>query len=178
MNDATVAKNEAIVITITSRFWTCVSSWPMTPSSSAGESSSSRPVVAQTVAVFGERPIANAFGMRVSAIATRGFGRSAWTHSRSTIACSCGASCGETSRAPIARSASLSDVNSCRSSSPPAITAMTMPLAPAANSTPTKITYTSPSRNSVNVIRSWRPVSLPKEVGRGDMSLPMVGIGA
>ena len=67
------------------------------------------PVVAQTVAFFGERPIANAFGMRVSATATLGFGRSACTHSRSIIACSSGASCGVTSRAPMARRASLSE---------------------------------------------------------------------
>ena len=70
----------------------------MTPSSSAGESSSMMPVVAQTVAFFGERPSANAFGIRVLATATRGFGRSAWTHSRSIIACSCGASSGVTTR--------------------------------------------------------------------------------
>ena len=35
----------------------------MTPSSSAGESSSMIPVVAQTVADFGERPSAKAFGI-------------------------------------------------------------------------------------------------------------------
>ena len=95
----------------------------MTPSSSAGESSSMIPVVAQTVAFFGERPIAKAFGIGVSATATRGFGRSAWTHRRSIIACSSGASCGVTSRAPIARSASLSEANSCSASRPPAIRA-------------------------------------------------------
>ena len=33
------------------------------------------PVVAHTVAVFGERPSANAFGMRVLATATFGFGQ-------------------------------------------------------------------------------------------------------
>ena len=55
------------------------------------------PVVAQTVALFGERPIAKAFGIAVCATATRGLGRSAWTHSRSIIACSSGASAGVTS---------------------------------------------------------------------------------
>jgi hypothetical protein len=50
------------------------------------------PVVAQTVADLGERPSANAFGMRVLATAILGFGKSACTHSRSTMACSCGAS--------------------------------------------------------------------------------------
>jgi hypothetical protein len=63
----------------------------------------------------GERPIANAFGTRVSASAIRGLGRSACTHRRSTIACSAGASRGDTSRAPTARKASLSDRNSCPS---------------------------------------------------------------
>ena len=54
------------------------------------------PVVAQTVAVLGERPIANALGIGVSAIATRGLGRLAWMHRRSIRACSRGASCGVT----------------------------------------------------------------------------------
>ena len=44
--------------------------------------------MAQTVAVFGERPTANAFGIGVWAIATRGLGRFAWMQSRSMIACS------------------------------------------------------------------------------------------
>ena len=60
-----MAKKPAIVMTTTSRFWTWVSSWAITPSSSAGDSSSMIPVVAHTVAFLGERPIANAFGMRV-----------------------------------------------------------------------------------------------------------------
>ena len=97
-------------MTITSRLATWVSSWAMTPSSSAGLSSSMMPVVAQTVAFLGERPSANALGIAVLATATFGFGRSACTHRRSIIACSCGASCGVTTRPPIAASASLSDV--------------------------------------------------------------------
>ena len=60
------------------------------------------PVVAHTVADLGERPSANAFGMRVSATATLGLGRSACTHRRSIMACSSGASAGDTSRAPMA----------------------------------------------------------------------------
>ena len=110
MNEATEAKKLAIVITITSRFCTWVSSWASTPSSSAGLSRSSRPVVAHTVAVSGERPMANALGIGVSAIATRGLGRLAWMHSRSIIACSSGACSGVTSRAPIESSAILSEV--------------------------------------------------------------------
>ena len=104
-----MAKNAASVITITSRLATWVSSWAMTPSSSAGVSSSMMPVVAQTVAFLGERPSANAFGIDVLATATFGFGRSACTHRRSIIACSCGASCGVTTRRAHRGSASLSD---------------------------------------------------------------------
>ena len=65
------------------------------------------PVVAQTVAFFCERPMAKAFGTSVSATAIFGLGRSAWMQSRSIIACSPGASSGETSLAPIAASAEL-----------------------------------------------------------------------
>src|SRR5437764_6986672 len=97
MNEAIEAKKLAIVITITSRFWTWVSSWAITPSSSAGESNSRIPVVAHTVAVRGERPTANAFGIGVCAIATRGLGRLAWMHSRSISAWNWGASWGLTS---------------------------------------------------------------------------------
>ena len=46
-------RTPASVITSTSRLATCVSSCAITPSSSAGESSSMIPVVAQTVAVLG-----------------------------------------------------------------------------------------------------------------------------
>src|SRR5206468_2464056 len=90
-------------MTSTSRLPIWVSSWASTPSSSAGGSSSMMPVVAHTVAFFGLRPSANALGIAVSATATRGLGRSACTHRRSTIACSSGASAGVTSRPPIAR---------------------------------------------------------------------------
>ena len=91
------------------------------------------PVVAHTVALEGERPTANAFGMSVSATATRGLGRSAWTHSRSIIAWNSGACSGVTSRAPIACSASLSDVKNCASSSATAITPTKIAPAPAAS---------------------------------------------
>ena len=47
--EASVAKKLASVITITSRLITCVSSCAITPSSSAGESSSRMPRVAHTV---------------------------------------------------------------------------------------------------------------------------------
>ena len=92
------------------------------------------PVVAHTVADFGERPSAKAFGMRVLATATFGFGRSACTHRRSTIACSCGASCGETTRAPMAASASLSEAKRFSAARPPAMIATVTPLAPTTSS--------------------------------------------
>ena len=64
------------------------------------------PDVAHTTACFGLRPVANALGMSVSAIATCGFGMSAAAHSLSTIAWSSGASCGVTMR-PCIRRANL-----------------------------------------------------------------------
>jgi hypothetical protein len=98
------------------------------------------PVVAATVAFFGERPSANAFGMRVLTIATLGFGRSACTHRRSMIACSCGASAGVTWRAPMAASASLSDPKRLTRARPPAISATVNPLSPDASRATTSAT--------------------------------------
>ena len=49
-------------------------------------------MVTQTVEAFRDRPVANAFGMSVLAIAILGFGRSACTHRRSTSAWRPGAS--------------------------------------------------------------------------------------
>ena len=73
-------------MTVTSRCATWDSSWASTPSSSRSSSRRMMPVVAQTTACFGERPVANALGTSVSAIATFGLGMSASAHSRSTIA--------------------------------------------------------------------------------------------
>ena len=139
MKDAIEAKKLAMVMTITSRFWTWVSSWAMTPSSSAGVSISSSPVVAHTVAVLGERPMANAFGIDWFAIATRGLGRLAWTHSRSISAWNCGASCGLTSCAPIEASAILSEVKYWTRKRAPAMIAIVTAPTPAANSTPMRM---------------------------------------
>ncbi len=75
----------------------------------------------QTIARSGLRPVANAFGTSVSAIATLGFGVSDNAHSRSMTPCSCGASCGLTSRAPSARSATLSLATYWKTANPPAI---------------------------------------------------------
>ena len=138
--DATEAKKLAIVMIITSRLMTWLSSWAMTPSSSDGDSSSMIPVVAHTVACFCERPIANALGIGVWAIATRGFGRSACRQSRSIIAWSSGASAGETSRAPAAASAILSLAKSWNRNNPPATRMMRAALWVAAKSTATKTT--------------------------------------
>ena len=63
-----------------------------------------------TAACCGLRPVANAFGTGVSITATRGFGRSAIAQSRSTMSCSSGAWSRETTFAPEAASASLSEV--------------------------------------------------------------------
>ena len=96
------------------------------------------PVVAQTTAFFCERPIANAFGIGVSATAIRGFGRSAWMQRRSIIACRPGASWGETSLAPIEASASLSERNSWPSARAAMTTTMIPTPAPAAKRIATK----------------------------------------
>ena len=75
-----------------------------------------------TAACFGLRPVAKAFGMSVSTIATFGFGRSAIAHRRSTIACSSGCSSGVTIFAPEAARASLSEVKYWKNASPTTIT--------------------------------------------------------
>ncbi len=97
-------------MTRTSRFATCESSCASTASSSCGSSLRQSPCVTATTACCGLRPVANAFGTSVSTTATRGFGSPAIAHSRSTMACSSGASCSETIFAPDAASASLSEV--------------------------------------------------------------------
>ena len=122
---------------ITSRLTMWVISWAMTASSSAGESRSMIPVVAQTVAVFCERPSAKALGTGEATTAIFGLGMSAWTQRRSIIACSSGASCGETSWAPIERSASLSEPKNWKArNAPQPISAIAPPAL--ANSTAKK----------------------------------------
>ena len=140
MNEASVAKKLASVITITSRLITCVSSCAMTPSSSDDGSSSRIPRVAHTVVFLRERPIANAFGIEVSITHTRGLGRSSCMQRRSTIPCSSGSSAGETSLTPIVAMASLSEANSCNSSRTTATTTISPAPAPTANNTPMKTT--------------------------------------
>ena len=110
--------------------------------------------MAHTVVFLRDLPIAKALGIAVSITHTRGLGRSACRHSRSTIPCSSGSSAGETSFTPSVAIAILSEANSCNSSSPTATTTITPAAAPAANSTPMNTTYTSPSRNIVSSIRA------------------------
>ena len=59
MAPATVA---ATVMVRMSRFFTCASSWAITPSSSSRSRSCRMPVVAATAAFSGLRPVAKAFG--------------------------------------------------------------------------------------------------------------------
>ena len=89
-----------MVITATSLWATCESSWASTPSSSSGSSRRSRPVVTQTTELFWLRPVAKALGMSLSATATRGLGMSASAQSRSMVPCSCGYCSGVTSPGP------------------------------------------------------------------------------
>ena len=107
-----MARNEATVITWTSLCATCDISWAITPSSSLSSSLRSRPVVTHRTAWSALRPVAKAFGMSVSAMATRGLGMSASAHSRSTmpwIFRASGESFGLTSRPPAVASAILSE---------------------------------------------------------------------
>ena len=78
--------------------------------------------MAQTTARLGVRPVANAFGTSVSAMATVGFGMSATAQSRSMTPCSCGASSGVTTLPCIAYSAMRSLKYHCANSAPAAIT--------------------------------------------------------
>ena len=74
-----------------SRLRTCASSWPMTPCSSSRSSFWSRPVVIATLACFGSRPVAKAFGAVSSIRWTRGIGMLAAIASSRTTFISCGA---------------------------------------------------------------------------------------
>ena len=121
MNPATIAKKLARVMMATSRWATWLSSWAMTPSSSSGSSRSSRPWVTATAACLGLRPVANAFGMSVGTIATRGMGSPAVMHSRWMTACSSGASAWLTIFAPDDARAILSLVQYWTTSMPPPI---------------------------------------------------------
>ena len=96
------------------------------------------PRVAHTVAVFCERPSAQAFGICASITATRGLGRSAWMQSRSMIACSSG-SCGrgDLVRAERRERDLVGGERSGSAKKPPAITMIATAPACAAISAPT-----------------------------------------
>ena len=57
-----------MVINSVSWFFTCASSWAITPASSSRDSDCIKPVVTATAAFSGLRPVANAFGCGLSMI--------------------------------------------------------------------------------------------------------------
>ena len=82
-----MARNEAIVITMTSLCATCDSSCAMTPSSSSFVQPPLQAIGhAENGMLLVFRPVAKAFGRSVGEIATRGLGMSASAQTRSTIA--------------------------------------------------------------------------------------------
>ena len=100
----------AHVITMTSRCFIWLSSWPSTASSSGRESRDISPLVTATTELFGLRPVANALGTWVSMTAIFfGLGMSAIAASRSTMPCSSGSSCAVTTLAPVVISTSRSE---------------------------------------------------------------------
>ena len=105
--------NEAMVITATSLWATCDSSWASTASSSrSSRLLFSRPVVTTRTEVFSFRPVANAFSIGEGATATRGLGMLASATRRSTMPCSRaarGSSSGLTTTAPAVLRAILSE---------------------------------------------------------------------
>ena len=120
---AAMPAEDATVITSTSRCATWLSSCASTASSSSASRVCRMPVVTHTTARSGERPVAKAFATAMSEMPTRGLGMSASTQSRSIMPCSSGASSGETSRARIARIATLSEDHHCQKATPIAMTA-------------------------------------------------------
>ena len=126
MSPASVAKKLASVMISTSRLPMCESSCARTPSTSCGSSVCQSPVVTATAAFFGLRPVANAFGIWVSMIATFGLGRSASAQRRSIMSWSAGASSRSTILAPEASSASFADEKYWKTAIAPTITSATM----------------------------------------------------
>ena len=160
---AAMPAEDATVITSTSRWATWESSWASTASISSASRVRRMPVVTHTTERWGDRPVAKALGMARSATPTRGLGMSASAHSRSIMPCSSGASCGLTSRARIARIASLSEEYHCHQATPSPATPMSRdsPGERTASISPTTSpTKRAPSRNITSVMRVVRPVSL------------------
>src|SRR4029450_13548597 len=161
---ARMPRKLAMVITATSRWATCDSSWDSTASSSGGDSRRWIPVVTQTTACWELRPVAKALGRSVSAIATLGLGMSARAQSRSTIWCSSGACSGDTSCPRIAARAIRSEKKYWKNRNPPAIRTMSIQLFSSTMRTATKTTYSRPSRNMVPSMRLVRPASAGNRV--------------
>ena len=123
-------------------------------------------MVTHTAERSGERPVAKALGMWLSAIATRGLGMSAIAQSRSIMPCSSGACSGVTTRAPIARSATVSERHHWKKATP-------MPASPIRMARPPPTAYIRPTTRATNspprmnitaVIRTVSPESLTKRV--------------
>ncbi len=82
----------ATVVTSTSRFLTCASSWASTPRTSSRGRYRSSPSVTATAALLGLRPVANAFGCSDEITKSRGIGMPARPASSSTSSYTVGAS--------------------------------------------------------------------------------------
>ena len=121
-------------------------------------------MVTTTTDLFGDRPVAKAFGASLSAIPTRGLGISAMAHSRSTTACSCGACSGVTSTARIAFMDKVSENHHCPNSSAPLSPRMRIALKPKAYRAAASTTYNSPRPNRVPNMRAVKPRSVPYRV--------------
>lgn len=91
-----------------SRLYTCDSSWARTPRSSRSFRIRRIPVVQQTAACCGSRPVAKALGEAVGEMYSRGIGFRLSVASSRTIRYITGAWCSPTCWACIARSTSLS----------------------------------------------------------------------
>lgn len=117
-------------------------------------------VVIDGEAWLASRPVAKAFGICVSTIAIFGLGRFACAASRPIISCNCGACCSSTYCAFIEASAILSEKNNWM---PAIISAPMMSRYHGRptnfHNTPTKATYTNPSRNMVITMRAANPAS-------------------
>src|SRR5215218_7289987 len=163
-NPARMPRKLAMVITATSRWATWDSSCDSTASSSGADSRRRMPLVTQTTACCWFRPVAKALGRSESDTATLGLGMSARAQSRSTIWCSSGACSGDTSRPRIEDRAIRSEKKYWKNRNPPAISRTRISGILRATSTPTKTTYSRPSRNMVRTIRLARPASAGNRV--------------
>ena len=106
MSPATAAATDEVRMSL---LYTCMSSWPSTARSSRSSSICRIPSVQHTAALSGLRPVANALGLMVGAMYSRGMGCSARRESSSTIRYMAGACCGLTGTARMDRMASLSE---------------------------------------------------------------------